>query len=147
MFKNVGRALTLIRELRGKTQATVASHSGIGKSQLSKYENGKEIPKLESLERVLDCLGIGSFEFFYTVHLLDQRAASLGEVPNDMDSAASAVWATGGLASLSPATEEAFASVFILLMRLYRQFLETLLRGPSAPRAIGASPHPEPRDE
>ena len=77
MFVNLGRTLSLLRELRGKSQALVAREAGIGKSQLSKYENGKELPKLDSLEKVLNALKVGYFEFFYTLYLVDRRAADL----------------------------------------------------------------------
>src|SRR6185295_14223530 len=77
MFDNVGRTLSLLRELRGKSQARVSREAGIGKSQLSKYENGKELPKLDSLEKVLNALKVGYFEFFYTLYLVDRRAADL----------------------------------------------------------------------
>lgn len=129
LFKNLGRALSLLRELRGKSQAQTARTAGIGKSQLSKYETGKELPKLESLEKVLGALTVGYFEFFYTLHLLDQRGASLGVLPNDFDSASLGVWAIGGLSHLSPETEQAFGDVFSLLLRLYRQVFESALRG------------------
>ena len=59
MFANLGRTLSLLQELRGKSQARVAREAGIGKSQLSKYENGKELPKLDSLEKVLNALEVG----------------------------------------------------------------------------------------
>jgi transcriptional regulator with XRE-family HTH domain len=74
MFANLGPALRLARELRGMSQAEVARQAGIGKSQLSKYEQGKEQPKLESLERVLAVLNLGSLDFFYALHLLDRGA-------------------------------------------------------------------------
>src|SRR5215210_8543744 len=77
MFANLGRTLSLLRELRGKSQAWVAREAGVGKSQLSKYENGKELPKLDSLEKVLLVLEVGHFEFFYTLYLVDRRAADL----------------------------------------------------------------------
>ena len=77
MFSNLGRTLSLLRELRGKSQARVAREAGIGKSQLSKYENGKELPKLDSLEKVLIALKVGYFEFFYTLYLVDRRASDL----------------------------------------------------------------------
>jgi transcriptional regulator with XRE-family HTH domain len=77
VFAKLGPTLTLIRELRGKSQARVAREAKIGKSQLSKYENGKELPKLESLEKVLSALGIGYFDFFYTLELIDRRAEVL----------------------------------------------------------------------
>ena len=74
MFANLGPALARLRDLRGQSQAAVARAAGIGKSQLSKYENGKELPKMDSLERVLAALDMGSLEFFYTLHLMDCEA-------------------------------------------------------------------------
>jgi transcriptional regulator with XRE-family HTH domain len=77
MFANLGRTLSLLRELRGKSQSRVAREARIGKSQLSKYENGKELPKLDSLEKILRVLKVDMFEFFYTLYLVDGRAAAL----------------------------------------------------------------------
>ncbi|MGH9363286.1 MAG: helix-turn-helix domain-containing protein [Thermoanaerobaculia bacterium] len=77
MFGNLGRTLRLLRELRDLSQGQVARDAGIGKSQLSKYENGKELPKLESLAKVLKVLRLGPYEFFYTMHMLDRRATDL----------------------------------------------------------------------
>src|SRR6478672_2395396 len=96
MFNNLGRTLSLLRELRGKSQARVAREAGIGKSQLSKYENGKELPKLDSLEKVLNALKVGYFEFFYTLYLVDRRAADLGRAE---ERAAAPPPATAGLAA------------------------------------------------
>jgi transcriptional regulator with XRE-family HTH domain len=73
VFVNLPRTLVRCRELRGKSQAEVARKAGVGKSQLSKYESGKELPKLESLERVLVALGFGSLDFFYALHLMDHE--------------------------------------------------------------------------
>ena len=84
MFSNLGRTLSLLRELRGKSQARVAREAGIGKSQLSKYENGKELPKLDSLEKVLGALKVGYFEFFYTLYLVDRRASDLARHEGDL---------------------------------------------------------------
>jgi transcriptional regulator with XRE-family HTH domain len=81
MFVNLGMALSLLRELRGKSQSRVAREARIGKSQLSKYENGKELPKLDSLEKILRVLKVDMFEFFYTLYLVDGRAAALAAGP------------------------------------------------------------------
>lgn len=72
MFSNLGKTLARIRERRGKSQAAVARLAGIGKSQLSKYESGKELPKLDSLEKVLLVLDVGHFELFRMLALLDR---------------------------------------------------------------------------
>jgi transcriptional regulator with XRE-family HTH domain len=79
VFTKLGPALTLIRELRGKSQVKVAREAKIGKSQLSKYETGKELPKLESLEKVLSALDVGYLDLFYTLEVIDRRAADLAE--------------------------------------------------------------------
>jgi transcriptional regulator with XRE-family HTH domain len=83
VFRNLGKTLVLLRELRGKSQAQVAREAGVGKSQLSKYENGKELPKLDSLARVLEALALDYWSFFYTLALVDEREAALHE-PGDL---------------------------------------------------------------
>jgi transcriptional regulator with XRE-family HTH domain len=73
MFQNLGRTLIRLRERSGKSQAALARAAGVGKSQLSKYENSKELPKLDSLERVLAALGVGYFEFFRMLDFADRE--------------------------------------------------------------------------
>jgi transcriptional regulator with XRE-family HTH domain len=88
MFVNLGPALRRARELRGTSQAEVARQAGVGKSQLSKYEQGKELPKLESLDRVLVALGFGSLDFFYALHLMDHEADRPAQAERSEDVAA-----------------------------------------------------------
>ena len=142
MFVNLGRTLTLLRELRGRSQAWVAREAGIGKSQLSKYENGKELPKLDSLEKVLLALDVGHFEFFYTLYLVDRRAADLdrGEgregprLPTTEttelgldDEPAYVPPLFKGHPLLSASTDQAFTQVFSDLLILYRRVFEQIL--------------------
>ena len=139
MFGNLGRTLSLLRELRGKSQAWVAREAGIGKSQLSKYENGKELPKLDSLEKVLNVLEVGHFEFFYTLYLLDRRAADLArgrsgnggegeerELSLD-DEPAHLPPIFKGHPLLSESTDQAFTRVFADLLVLYRRVFEQIV--------------------
>lgn len=74
MFSRLGTTLRILREEAGLAQAEVARRAGIGKSQLSQYELGKRLPKLESLERILEGLGTDPLTLFYTAHLLQHRA-------------------------------------------------------------------------
>jgi transcriptional regulator with XRE-family HTH domain len=74
MFVNLGPALLRIRELRRKSQTRVARDAQIGKSQLSKYETGKELPRLDSLERILVALDLGYYEFFFVLQQMDRGA-------------------------------------------------------------------------
>lgn len=129
MFDNVGLTLSLLRELRAKSQARVSREAGIGKSQLSKYENGKELPKLDSLEKVLNALKVGYFEFFYTLHLVDRRAADLAE-GGEGRSRAEPLHMTplpNGSSLLAEPTDQAFSQVFTDLMILYRRHLEQVV--------------------
>src|ERR1700712_4991085 len=140
MFVNLGRTLSLLRELRGKSQALVAREAGIGKSQLSKYENGKELPKLDSLEKVLNALKVGYFEFFYTLYLVDRRAADL-EMTADGAPARAAEEPLylppliKGESLLAESTDQAFRQVFTDLLLLYRRVFEQVV--------LAAGPEPE----
>jgi transcriptional regulator with XRE-family HTH domain len=73
IFAKLGEALALVRKKRGLSQSALAKLAGMGKSQLSKYESGKELPKLESLERVLETLRVNYLEFFQVVRALDEE--------------------------------------------------------------------------
>jgi transcriptional regulator with XRE-family HTH domain len=137
MFVNLGRTLSLLRELRGKSQARVAREAGIGKSQLSKYENGKELPKLDSLEKVLNALKVGYFEFFYTLYLVDRRAADLERADEGGDGPASGDeplymppllnGTTLGNTLMADTTDQAFNQVFTDLLLLYRRVFEQMV--------------------
>lgn len=139
MFNNLGRTLSLLRELRGKSQASIAREAGIGKSQLSKYENGKELPKLDSLEKVLKALEVGHFEFFYTLYLVDRRAADLARPGGSNGNSSEEPPAPfreervfppplfEGSPLLAEATDQAFSRVFSDLLLLYRRVFEQVV--------------------
>ena len=145
MFTNLGRTLSLLRELRGKSQARVAREAGIGKSQLSKYENGKELPKLDSLEKVLIALKVSYFEFFYTLYLVDRRASDLepaadgtgGEAPHEPLLLPSFL---PGNTLLDDTTDRAFSQVFTDLLLLYRRVFEQIVLPPSGGPADLSAP-------
>lgn len=84
MFGNLGRTLALLREMRGYSQLALSREAKIGKSQLSKYENGRELPKLETLERVLAVLDVQPISFFYTVAVLDGLVDRLDDPNADL---------------------------------------------------------------
>jgi len=74
MFAELGNTLRALRESAGLSQAEVARQAGMGKSQVSRYELGRGLPKLESLERLLHILDADPLTLFYTAHLLKHRA-------------------------------------------------------------------------
>lgn len=84
-FRNFGVTLALLRDLEGKTVAQVARESGTGKSQVSKYENGQELPKLETLARILPVLDVSPLGFFFALAVVDdleaKRRAGINDLP------------------------------------------------------------------
>jgi transcriptional regulator with XRE-family HTH domain len=145
MFRHLGLTLRLLRELRGQSQGQVAKEAGISKSQLSKYENGR-LPKLETLDRLLESLGVDYFQFFYTLYLVDRRSANLERlsVKTDTQSAKSdrddddrlladlraeqsvllPAFLEGGR---SQSLEHGFKKIFDDLLGVYRMVFEELL--------------------
>lgn len=58
IFSGLGPALRRLREKgAGLTQAQVAAVTGISQGRLSRYENGRKVPDLSTLDRLLTCYG------------------------------------------------------------------------------------------
>ena len=57
-FSDLGAALRLLRETVAKlTQVQVAERTGIAQNRLSRYENGRQLPDVPTLDRLLACYG------------------------------------------------------------------------------------------
>jgi transcriptional regulator with XRE-family HTH domain len=104
----LGPTLALLRRRRHLTRAEVARRAGIGKSQLSKYEAGKELPKLATLARISRVLGVDLAELWYTVRLME-------ELPPGADQLTSLI-----PRDFIPELEGGFSEVMAALLRLHR---------------------------
>jgi len=122
MFGNLGRTLALLREMRGYSQLELSREARIGKSQLSKYENGRELPKLETLERVLSVLDVQPISFFYTVAMLDSLAGRLDDPAADLPPLPLP------LTLLQPNLDELFSVTVGQFLRMYRLQTEVQAR-------------------
>jgi len=117
MFEHLGAALRLLREQAGLSQTRAAREAGMGKSQLSKYETGRELPKLDSLARLLQALGVQPLWLFYVANVLGS--------PGPGDSLpAHALLQAGTSPFLHPEEEAAFRSLFDQLLGFYRHSIE-----------------------
>lgn len=121
MFRRVGIALKVLRELSGSSQATLARKAKIGKSQLSKYENGRELPKLDSLEKVLEALNVRPVVLFYLADFLNRVGTEDQILERVLLTAESG-------ALISKGEQEAFAKVILEVMGLFRAQLEARMR-------------------
>jgi transcriptional regulator with XRE-family HTH domain len=81
-FEGLGRALRWIRQRQGKKQYEVAEAAGITKAMLSSYENGKQRPALDTLERILDALGIDLDYLAHSLRMVRQEGERRGERPS-----------------------------------------------------------------
>ena len=146
MFANLGPTLSLLRELRRMSQAQVAREARIGKSQISKYEKGKEQPKLDSLEKVLNALRVGYFEFFHTLYLVDRRTADLeltegGVLGRGSEEPLYLPPLIKGESLLAETTDEAFRQVLTDLLLLYRRvFEQVVLAAVPEPKDVEPAP-------
>jgi transcriptional regulator with XRE-family HTH domain len=86
-FTNVGKALAILRQKKGLSQSELADSCGFGRAQISRYEAGKELMKLKTLERILSQLSVEPEDFFRFVRSLDAPLPGPHDsrVPNRID--------------------------------------------------------------
>ncbi len=58
-LEHLGEALKRLRGASGCTQAEICARTGLKRPQLSRWENGRDVPTLESLVRYLGAVGAG----------------------------------------------------------------------------------------
>ncbi|HWM94589.1 MAG TPA: helix-turn-helix transcriptional regulator [Thermoanaerobaculia bacterium] len=130
-FEHLGPTLRLLREQAGLSQAGAASEAGMSKSQLSKYETGRELPKLDSLERILRVLKTEPLWLFYLADLLSRQ------VPDPAVSIpVLALLQADSIPFLRETEVAAFRGLFDHVLNLYQQAIESrvlLAARPSRP--------------
>lgn len=62
MTLTVNENIKRIRKERGLTQKRLGEICGIAEPNIRKYENGKQNPKLETVEKIASALGVSAFE-------------------------------------------------------------------------------------
>jgi transcriptional regulator with XRE-family HTH domain len=133
MFESLGLTLRVFRELSGTSQADLARKARIGKSQLSKYENGKELPKLESLGKIITALGTTPLVVFYLGSVLDRATELSGGLRADLLEQGTATLLQNGRES-----------------RRYRELFESFLalfESAAEARVLAALPKPGRKEE
>jgi len=71
--KNLGLRIKELREKRGFTQLRLAEILNMEASNLSKIERGVQIPKEESLEKLVQALDIEVKDLFDNAHFADKK--------------------------------------------------------------------------
>lgn len=70
----LGMRIKEIRENRKFTQDKLAEMVGIDPKHLSRIENGRNYPSFETLEKILDNLGVAYEDVFKFKHLADKNS-------------------------------------------------------------------------
>jgi transcriptional regulator with XRE-family HTH domain len=124
MFTNIGKALAMIRQQRGISQYQLAVRCKMGRSQISKYEAGRGIMKLDTLEKLLSALNIEPEQFFRFVRSIDESFAPRRRARGSCDG--------------EPMLEQSFQDLHLAIDKLQRAVERSLQ--PQSPPA----PKPEP---
>jgi transcriptional regulator with XRE-family HTH domain len=74
-FKDIGKALAILRRKQGISQAELSKSCSIGRAQLYRYESGKELMRLATLEKILRRLAVTPTDFFRFLESLDPASA------------------------------------------------------------------------
>lgn len=84
-FARLPQALRLLRKHRGWTQRELAAAVGFTVKQVSAYETGRQRPRIETLERILEQLEASARVLAQTMAAFDERrpAAEPGRAPAD----------------------------------------------------------------
>lgn len=142
-FKALGRALRWIRQRQGLKQYEVAEKAGITKAMLSSYENEKQRPAVETLERILDALGIELDYLAYAIRVVrHEEERRTGErdppgartAPPPQESHYDLERTLGLERRLEPAEEQAVAQ----MLDGYHALLRYMLKRPYEP--LGSEP-------
>lgn len=73
-FRHLGPALRHLRLRAGKKQYEVARAAAIAAPSLSEYENNRKRPTLDTLERLLDALGVSLVDLSQALEMFDREA-------------------------------------------------------------------------
>ena len=74
---NYGKAIKKIRSLKKISQVELSEEAKIGKSYLSKIENGESVPALDKLEKISEALDVP----FYLMAFLASEKNDLDSLP------------------------------------------------------------------
>lgn len=78
VFEGLGKALRWLRNKQDKRQYQLAKEAGITKAMLSAYETGKQRPSLETLEKILEALGVDLADLHDALDVVNERTSAPG---------------------------------------------------------------------
>ena len=142
-FDGLGKALRWTRQRQDKKQYEVAEKARVTKAMLSSYENEKQRPTIDTLERILDALEIDVDYLAYAIRSVRSKGdGSIGRtypVPLDIGPPLDVERLLGLRRSLDPEEERAAAQMLdgfhSLLRYMLRRREDLRAAAPASPEA------------
>jgi len=119
----IGARIRQLREQRGLSQGDIEQSAGLLRCYISRVENGRTVPSLETLERFAAALDVPLYRFFYTgeepppAPNLTPRQTPSEEMARENDRAQSEAGFFLALKDLMARTEEADREVLLAVAK------------------------------
>ena len=84
-FAHIGATIKMLRTKAGMLQGELADASSLTKQQISKYERGIQRPNLESLEKLMNALGINRLELDQALSEVERAGVASGELEEEAE--------------------------------------------------------------
>jgi transcriptional regulator with XRE-family HTH domain len=83
-FRGMGEALAALRKRAGLTQDEVTEKAKLGGGMLSQYENDKKIPRVKTLDKILEVLGADVHVLADELDRVNSREAKMIELAEEV---------------------------------------------------------------
>ena len=119
----IGARIRQLREQRGLSQGDIEQSAGLLRCYISRVENGRTVPSLETLERFAAALDVPLYRFFYTGEEpppapdMTPRQTTPEELARENDRAQSEAGFFLALKDLMARTEEADREVLLAVAK------------------------------
>ena len=135
-FDGLGRALRWTRQRQGKKQYEVAEEASVTKAMLSSYENDRQRPTLDTLERILAALDIDLDYLAYAIRSVRQQSGEdAGESERELPSGAGPPLDVERLLGLRRRLEPEEERAVAQMIDGFHSLLRYMLRGGGADRS------------
>jgi transcriptional regulator with XRE-family HTH domain len=77
--RSLGTALLMLRRSRGMTPRAVWETSGVSRANLSRYELGRSVPRLSTLRRIVEAIGVSMGDLYRAQYQAQVREELTGK--------------------------------------------------------------------
>lgn len=120
-YRAIGSNIRMVRNAIGISQTELANRVGSDKSAISRYENGKQKPTLETLMRIADALDVALADI-----LKEKVMPSFGKVVSSPEP--DWMWALNiNLSTMSMTTRQSFTKSVLAMYKGYQEDISKII--------------------